>query len=125
MSDLLPTPPVVPRMRKTLLVSLIVGLIGGAVIVGLQFVRGLLGPKPQDYAVGSCVDAISLSARPEETSVPKVVDCSDPAARARVVAVHDGKRFSDARLVCPATAEAAAEIRKARGGTFLVCLVRL
>lgn len=111
-------------MRKILLAGLIVGVVGAVILVGLNFLRDRLGPSAEDFAAGECIDSISLSANPRETSVPNVVDCSDPAARARVVAVHDGRRFSDAQLVCPATAEAAVEVKKARGGSFLLCLVR-
>jgi hypothetical protein len=128
MGDLLPNLPE-PRKRRASRVSLLGGVIGGVVAVavaaGIRPLLGnLFGPNLDDYQVGTCIDAISFATSAQQTSVPDVVDCSDSAAKARIVSVHNGRRFADAESVCPPPTVSAIELQKRDGGSILLCLVR-
>jgi hypothetical protein len=112
--------------RKTLIsiVSVVVAIV---VAVGVKIAVGGLfhTTTVDDFQVGKCVDQYSTSATAQQTSVPKIVDCSKSSAKAKIVGVYDGKTAANAESSCPASADAYLQLNKSAGGTVLVCLAGL
>jgi hypothetical protein len=120
-----PGPVGTPRRRNglkiTLIVLAVVVVLGGAGAFAAYWflVRGV----DRLYTVGNCLDTPALSA-PAGTAGPSVVDCADPAAQSRIVAVFDGRTSTDGEALCSAVPGAVAhmQLTLSSGSTKLLCL---
>jgi hypothetical protein len=114
-----------PKKRSTGKILLIVGIV----VVALCAVGGfaaykLLGAAVDvAYAEGNCID-VNPTSTTAVTVTPKVVDCSDPKAAAKILDAVDGKTFADGEEVCGALPDAVSyiEITNLDGSKKLLCL---
>ena len=135
MTELAPAPPAVTppatpakgRSGKKTMAIIVAIIVAAVVAAGVRIVLSNLnaGPNVADFKVGACINYLPVSSTAQSTAVPNIVDCSGSSARGKIVAVYDGKHFSDARAYCPNNTKGALELTKSGGGSVLVCVTQV
>jgi hypothetical protein len=102
----------------------IIVVIGGYVIF-----KGVIPAMADNkYKVGACLDTIPTSTTSQTLDTkPKVVDCTDSAAKSKIIAAIEGKTLDDAATACPSDWQAAISFKASSIITKdkLLCLVEV
>jgi len=100
-------------------VIIIILILAIAAVAWFKFVSPAIDQSK--FKIGACLNTQIEQGTTTAKDV-KVVDCSDAAAKSKIVAVFTGKSISDAPNVCPTGSVSALEAKRALGGTLLLCL---
>ncbi|HEY7224830.1 MAG TPA: hypothetical protein VH561_14730 [Micromonosporaceae bacterium] len=113
-----PAPAPAKKKRGPLtIIGIVVVVLAILGVAAYKFVLPAIAES--QFKVGACINYYPPSDTPTTTNQQiSVVDCSSGDAKAKIIAVLDGKTLNDADASCPANWEAAAESDKG-----LLCLV--